>query len=204
LFWRRKKAEPAAGKIPPGQSPIPGILRWGIDHPGITHILPNVPRDSWSLVVDGEVEKPLKFSWAEFLALPQADSVSDFHCVEGWSVLAQRWRGVLFSTIKEQAKPKPSVEYALFECADGYTTSLPIKELKGNDIVLAHSLNGEDLSQPLGGPMRLVVPQKYAYKSPMWVIRIIFATHDTPGFWERGYYSNTADIWKDDRYRPDA
>ncbi len=204
MFWRRKKAEPAAGKMPPGQSPIPGILRWGIDHPGITNILPNVSRDSWSLVVDGEVENPLKFGWAEFLALPQVESVSDFHCVEGWSVLAQRWRGVLFATIQEQAKPKPGVEYALFGCADGYTTSLPLSDLKGGDVVLAHSLNGEDLSQPLGGPVRLVVPQKYAYKSPMWVTRITFAARDTPGFWERGYYSNTADVWKDDRYRADA
>jgi len=190
--------------MPPGQSSIPEILRWGIDHPGITHVIPNVSRDSWSLIVDGEVEKQLKYGWAEFLALPQIESVSDFHCVEGWSVLAQRWRGVLFATIQEQAKPKLGVEYALFGCTDYYTTSLPLSELKGKDIVLAHSLNGEDLSQPLGGPMRLVVPQKFAYKSPMWVTRITFATNDTLGFWERGYYSNTANVWKDDRYRADS
>ena len=56
--------------------------------------------------MDGEVENPLKFGWAEFLALPQVESVSDFHCVEGWSVLAQRWRGVLFATIQERGETK--------------------------------------------------------------------------------------------------
>jgi DMSO/TMAO reductase YedYZ molybdopterin-dependent catalytic subunit len=91
-------------------------------------------------------------------------------------------------------KPRAGVKYALFECADGYTTSLPLSDLQGGDNVLAHRLNGGDLSQPFGGPMRLVVPQKYAYKSPMWLTRITFATRDKPGFWECGYYSNTADV----------
>ncbi len=202
LFWKRKR-EPA-GDIPPDQAPIREILRWGIDHPGISHALPNVKRDSWSLAIDGDVESPQRYSWGEFQALPQVESISDFHCVEGWSVLAQKWRGVRFKTIQEAAKPKEGAKYALFGCADGYTTSLPLSELQGDDIILAHGLNGEDLSQPLGGPMRLVVPQKYAYKSPMWVTRITFSAEDELGFWEKGYYSNSADIWTNDRYRKDA
>ena len=199
MFWRKKKAEPRGG-MPPDQAPIPGILRWGIDHPGITHVLPDIPRDEWGLAVDGEVESPLALRWADFLALPQVESVSDFHCVEGWSVLKQRWGGVLFKTIQDRAQPRKGAEYAWFECADGYTTSLPLVDLQGGDAVLAHRLNGEDLSPPIGGPMRLVVPQKYAYKSPMWLTRITFSTRDKLGFWERGYYSNTADVWKNDRY----
>jgi len=190
--------------MPPDQAPIPEILRWGIDHPGITHVLPVVSKEAWSLTVDGEVESPLFLKWDDFLALPQVESVSDFHCVEGWSVLRQRWSGVLFKTIQERVKPKEEVEFALFECADGYTTSLPIPDLQGKDVLLAHKLNGEHLTQPLGSPMRLIVPQKYAYKSPMWLTKITFSTHERLGFWERGYYSNTADIWNNDRYRPDA
>jgi DMSO/TMAO reductase YedYZ molybdopterin-dependent catalytic subunit len=203
LFWRKKKEEPR-GEMPPDQTPTPGILRWGIDHSGITHVLPVVSKEEWLLTVDGEVDSPLAFKWVDFLALPQVESVSDFHCVEGWSVLKQRWGGVLFKTIQERAQPRKGVEFVWFECADGYTTSLPLSELQGDDAILAHTLNSKDLTQPLGGPMRLVVPQKYAYKSPMWLTKITFATREKLGFWERGYYSNTADIWKNDRYRLDA
>jgi len=202
MFWRRKKE--SRGEMPPDQAPTPKILGWGIDHPGITHILPDIPRDRWSLTVDGEADVPFKLDWGALLALPQVESVGDFHCVEGWSVMAQRWGGILFTTIQEKAQPKKGTEYAWFECADGYTTSLSLADLQGKDVVIAHRLNGEDLSQPLGGPVRLVVPQKYAYKSPMWLKRITFSTRDKLGFWERGYYSNTADVWKNDRYRTDA
>jgi DMSO/TMAO reductase YedYZ molybdopterin-dependent catalytic subunit len=204
LFWRKKKPEVARGELPPDQAPIKEILRWGIDHPGITPILPVIDKKDWILIVNGEVEAPLKLNWDDFMALSQAEVVSNFHCVEGWSVLSQKWSGVLFSTLQERVKPSKGVGFVLFECADGYTTSLPLSDLQGDDIVLAHKLNGKDLSQPLGGPMRLVVPKKYAYKSPMWLTRITFAAQDKPGFWERGYYSNTADIWTNDRYRNDV
>ena len=190
--------------MPPDQAPIPGIMRWGIDHPGITPILPDIDKENWRLTVDGDVENPLTINWVEFLALPQVESISDFHCVEGWSVLKQRWGGVSFTTIQEKVKPKKEALYAWFVCSDGYTTSLPIADLQDRDVLLAHRLNDNDLSQPLGGPMRLIVPQKYAYKSPMWVTKITFDPRDKLGFWERGYYSNTANVWRNDRYRTDV
>ncbi len=204
MFWRKKKPEEPRSDLPPDQAPIKEILRWGIDHHGITPILPVIDKKDWRLVVNGDVEAPLNLSWDDFMALPQVEVVSNFHCVEGWSVLSQKWGGVLFITLQERSKPREGVEFALFTCADGYTTSLPLYDLQGGDIVLAHKLNGNDLSQPLGGPMRLVVPQKYAYKSPMWLTKITFSTRDRLGFWERGYYSNTADVWTNDRYRNDT
>lgn len=200
MFWRKKRAEEPRGELPPGQAPTREILRWGIDHPGITNVLPSIEREKWSLVVDGEVEAPMTLSWVDLLALPQIESMSDFHCVEGWSVLKQRWGGVAFKTLQERVKPRPAATYALLECSDRYTTSLPLTDLQGDDVVIAHRLNGEDLSQPLGGPVRLVAPQKYAYKSAMWLTKITFSSKDRLGFWERGYYSNTADVWRNDRY----
>ena len=201
LFWRKKENKKTDSSMPPNQSPIPEILRWGIDHPGITTSLPHLDKSTWSLEVDGEIDNQLKLSWEEFLSLPQVEHISNFHCVEGWSVLNQRWGGVLFRMIQEKAKARGESKHAHFECADGYTTSLPLAELQGDDILLAHRLNGEELSQPLGGPMRLIVPEKYAYKSAMWLTRITFSTRDKLGFWERGFYSNTADVWKNDRFR---
>ena len=200
MFFRKKREEPGH-HLPLGQRAVPSILRWGIDHPGIVCDLPEIDRAKWRLVVEGEVENPLSLDWGALLSLPQVTSVSDFHCVEGWSVLDQRWEGVRFSVLMAAAKLRPTAKYAWFKCADGYTTSLPLVELKGEDVILAHRLNGEELPQPLGGPLRLMVPQKYAYKSPMWLTGITLTAKDAFGYWERGYYSNTADVWKNDRFR---
>ncbi len=196
VFLFRKKDH----KLPPNQKAIGAIMGWGTQHPGIVKKLPVIDRAEWSLTVDGEVENPLRLDWESFMALPQVESVSDFHCVEGWSVLDQRWEGVLFKTLAEKAGPRPACRYVWLECYDGYTTSLPLEKLMDEDAVIAHRLNGEDLPQPLGGPVRLVVPKLYAYKSPMWLRGITFMEEDRLGYWESGIYSNTADPWKNDRY----
>ena len=200
MFFRRKKEEPK-GRMPPNQRPIKAIMGWGTDHPGIVRDLPFIDKADWNLTVDGEVESPATLGWEEFLDLPQTISVSDFHCVETWSVLDQKWEGVLFRDLAERVKPRPKGRFVWFECYDGYTTSLPLENVMRDDVVLAHRLNGEELSQPLGGPMRLVVPHLYAYKSPMWLRRITFMREKRLGYWESGIYSDTADPWKNDRYR---
>jgi len=187
--------------LPPGQKPIKSILRWGIDHPGITRDIPNIDKSEWRLIVEGEVENPLEISWDEFMRLPQIESISDFHCVEGWTVLECRWEGVPFSALVETVRSKPSGCNVWFEWADRYTTSLPLQDLMGNDVILAHKLNGENISQSLGGPVRLVVPSKYSYKSPMWLTKIVFMKEKKLGYWESGIYSDTSDPWKNDRYR---
>ena len=197
FLFRKKKDD----RLPPGQRAVDSILGWGTEHPGIVKDLPHIDKADWSLTVDGEVENPVTLDWEGFMALPQVDSVSDFHCVEGWSVLDQRWEGVLFKTLAGKVKPKPEGRYVWFECYDGYTTSLPLEKLMDDDVILAHRLNGEDLPQPLGYPVRLVVPGKYAYKSPMWMTRITFMKEKRLGYWESGIYSDTADPWKNDRYR---
>jgi DMSO/TMAO reductase YedYZ molybdopterin-dependent catalytic subunit len=108
---------------------------------------------------------------------------------------------VLFRTIVERVKPKAQAKFVWFECYDGYTTSLPLERLMDDDVIVAHRLNGEDLPQPLGGPVRLIVPKLYAYKSPMWLRRMTFMEEDRLGYWESGYYSNDADVWRESRYR---
>jgi len=192
-------AESSQRKMPPGQSPIGSILRWGIDHPGIVRENPVIRPEDWVLTVDGEVETALKLSWGEFLQLPMVEVVSDFHCVEGWSVLDCRWMGVPFKALVERVKPKEEAKYVWFDCADGYTTSLELRNLLDDDVLLVHRLNGEPLPPELGGPVRLVVPKKYAYKSPMWVTRIRFMKTKELGYWEKRGYSDTADVWKNDR-----
>lgn len=190
-----------ASKLPPNQRSIKSILRWGIDHTGIITNLPNINKNSWKLEVIGEVENPVIFEWYSFLKLPQTVSVSDFHCVETWSVLDQKWEGVLFKDLVEYVKPTSKASFVWFESYDTYTTSLSLETLMDDDVILAHKLNDEELPTTLGGPMRLIVPKLYAYKSAMWVRKIEFLIEDRLGYWESGFYSNTADVWKDDRYK---
>jgi DMSO/TMAO reductase YedYZ molybdopterin-dependent catalytic subunit len=188
-------------KLPPDQNAIEKILRWGIDHPGITSANPEIKLDTYTLTIDGEVEKPVVLSWKDFLGLPQTVSVSDFHCVEGWSVVDCRWGGVRISDIERLVKPRDVAKAVTFECADNYTTSLFREELGGDDVLLAHKLNGEPLEVGYGFPVRLVVPSKYAYKSALWVVHLRFTRNKELGFWERRGYSDSADVWKNDRFR---
>lgn len=190
-----------ARTLPPGQKAIGSLLRWGIDHPAIVKTIPHLDVKTWRLRIDGEVEKPLRLDWQALLELPKVESVSDFHCVEGWSVLDCRWEGVRFQTLAQRVQPREGAAYVFFECADGYTTSLALPDLLDEDVVLAYRLNGQALEASLGGPLRLVAPKKYAYKSAMWITRIRFMTTKNRGFWEKRGYSDTADVWKNDRFR---
>jgi DMSO/TMAO reductase YedYZ molybdopterin-dependent catalytic subunit len=159
-----------------------------------------MPLETYTLTVEGEVENPTKLSWADFLKLPQTVSISDFHCVEGWSVLDCKWEGVRIKEIENLVKPKDVARAVSFESADNYLTSLFREEVSGDDVILAYKLNGESLEEGLGAPVRLVVPNKYAYKSALWVVKLRFTRNKELGFWERRGYSDSADVWCNDRY----
>ncbi len=187
-------------KLPPGQRSIEGIPLWGRDHPGITATIPYVDRDKWTLRVEGEVKKPIVFDWTGFISLGVEKTTADFHCVEGWSVPGCRWEGVPFRRLSANVKPGKEARFVEFGCYGGYTTSLPLKVVLGKDVLLACKLNGKWLEPGLGGPVRLVAPNKYAYKSAMWVKVVEFMRADRLGYWESRGYSNTADPWKNDRW----
>jgi DMSO/TMAO reductase YedYZ molybdopterin-dependent catalytic subunit len=189
-----------SNELPLGQHEIDHILKWNREHPGIIPRNPKADLDTWTLTLRGEVRTPMSLKWQDILALPTAQSTGDFHCVEGWSVRNCRWHGVKLDTIFGLVKPSETARYVLFKCSDGYTTSFPIQELLGDDVLLAYKLNGEPLEEPLGGPLRLVFPKKYAYKSAMWIEQIVFSRTEELGFWERRGYSNTADVGKNDRF----
>lgn len=187
-------------RLPPDQTATDQILRWGIDHPGITSTNPQLPLETYTLTIDGEVDNPVKLSWNDFMKLPKTVSVSDFHCVEGWSVLDCKWEGVCIKDIEKLVKPRDVTRAVTFECADNYTTSLFREELAGDDVLLAYKLNDALLEEGLGAPVRLVVPSKYAYKSALWVVGLRFTRGKELGFWERRGYSDSADVWRNDRF----
>jgi DMSO/TMAO reductase YedYZ molybdopterin-dependent catalytic subunit len=169
--------------------------------------VPEVPLEEWRLEVAGLVSNPLTLSWSDFLALPQVDDVSDFHCVTTWSRFDNRWRGVRVSTLAELAVPDDSVTHVLCTGYDHmpgtqipYTTNLPLARAVEDDVLLVHTWQGEPLPREHGGPVRMITPKLYAWKGTKWIRRIEFLDRDRKGFWEVRGYSNTAEPWFNDRY----
>jgi len=162
--------------------------------------VPKFDPKTWDFVVEGLVENPLRLTYEEFLNLPQIVSVSDFHCVTGWSRLGNRWEGVAFKTVSELVRPLKNARYVTIVAEGEYATSLPLEDLLDNDVLLAYRLDGESLTPEHGGPLRLVVPKRYAYKSAKWVRKLRFTEEQELGYWEKRGNSNTADPWKEERY----
>jgi DMSO/TMAO reductase YedYZ molybdopterin-dependent catalytic subunit len=127
----------------------------------------------------------------------------DIHCVTSWTKLGTRWQGVPFRTISELAKPKEGAGFVVMECEQGFTSSLPLAVLLEEDVLLAHSYEGAPLPAEHGGPVRMLVPRRYFYKSAKWLRGLKFVRDDEPGFWETRGYSNLADPWRETRYDVD-
>ena len=160
---------------------------------------PEVAPESWKLVVDGAVETPLSLSFADLVALPQVTEEADFHCVTGWSVLDVAFGGVRLETVLALARPRPDATHVMTHAPDGYSTNLPLEEALKPDVLLVHAVAGKPLPAAHGGPVRVVVPQLWAWKGAKWVNRLELLTHDRRGYWEIRGYSNTAYPWRDDR-----
>jgi DMSO/TMAO reductase YedYZ molybdopterin-dependent catalytic subunit len=168
---------------------------------------PEVSLDQWKLEVTGLVENPITLDWNQFLALPQVDDVSDFHCVTTWSRYDNHWRGVRFSTIAELAVPREKAQHVLctgYDFMPGsyipYTTNLPLARAVDADVLLVHTWEGRPLPREHGGPVRMITPKLYAWKGTKWIRKIEFLSEDKKGFWEVRGYSNSAEPWFNDRY----
>ena len=181
-------------RLPPNQ-------RLKTDFP-ILHFgkMPEFDKKTWDFRVEGLIENPVKLTYDEFLALERTAQASDFHCVLGWSKIDLKWEGVRFSDVARLVKPKSNARFATIEADGGYTTSLPLSDLMEPDVLFAYNFDDKPLESAHGGPLRLVVPRKYAYKSAKWVRRVLFTEEQQPGFWEERGYSNSADPWKEERY----
>jgi DMSO/TMAO reductase YedYZ molybdopterin-dependent catalytic subunit len=168
---------------------------------------PAVPHDSWKLEVAGLVDHPFTLTWPQFLALPQAEDVSDFHCVTTWSRYDNRWGGVRFRTIAELAVPQDEAKFVLctgYDVMPGtsipYTVNVPLARAVEQDVLLVHTWEGQPLPREHGGPCRMITPKLYAWKGAKWIRRIEFLAEDRKGFWEVRGYSNSAEPWFNDRY----
>lgn len=188
------KSESTPPRVPPGQRVAKEFPV--LHYAGTEHFDPK----TWDFRAEGLVQNPVRLSFEEFSRLPKTISVSDFHCVTGWSRLDNEWEGVLFNGICDLVRPLKEANYVTVACQDQYTTSLPLQELLNPDVLLAYKFENSPLPIEHGGPLRLIVPKKYAYKSAKWVRKLRFTKDQELGYWETRGYSNSADPWKEERY----
>jgi len=181
-------------RLPPGQH---RVETWPVLDLGFK---PDIPLSDWTLTIGGCVTHPVTWTWEQFCSQPQCLDVSDFHCVTSWSRFDNEWKGVHFKDVIAAVRPLSSAKFVLFTSYDDYTTNLPLEACDDDDVLLAHTWNGHVLSKEHGGPVRMIVPKRYAWKGAKWVKEITFSDNDVKGFWEVRGYSNTALPWENDRH----
>jgi DMSO/TMAO reductase YedYZ molybdopterin-dependent catalytic subunit len=196
-FLTGKMSRPEAERLPPGQH----LTRdWPTLDLGMT---PNVSRERWRLDVHGAVENPLFWTFADLMTQQQSHFVSDIHCVTTWSRYDNAWDGLATRDLLEACRPHEEARFVVLYSYDGYTTNLPLEDFAAEDALLAHSWSGAPLTAEHGGPVRLVVPHLYFWKSAKWLKAIEFLDEDAPGYWEVRGYHNRGDPWAEQRYSDD-
>lgn len=191
-------ADPAM-RLPPGQHEV---RNWPVLDLGVR---PDLSRDKWHLRIDGLVTNKLVWRYPDLLAQPQTALVADIHCVTSWSRFDMPFEGVSARHLLALVAPRPEARHLMVYGFDGYTTNIPLVLFAEPDVLIAHSTDGRPLTREHGGPVRLVVPRLYFWKSAKWISRIEFIGKKRPGFWEERGYHMTGDPWKEERYgSPDS
>jgi DMSO/TMAO reductase YedYZ molybdopterin-dependent catalytic subunit len=181
-------------RVPPGQRLTTG---WPVLHHGPVQ---QVDVRQWTLTIKGLVDKPRTLSFDEFTALPQVQVFSDIHCVTTWSRLDNLWEGIPTSALKGLVTIRPEAKFVVVHAAGNFTTNLPLDDFFQDDVLFALKHDNQLISREHGGPVRLVVPRLYFWKSAKWANGVEFVAKDQPGFWESVGYHNHGDPWTEERY----
>ena len=177
-------------RIPPGQT---RTRKWPVLD---AHGAPQIDLATWKFEVDGLVERPMRWSLDEFMQLPAVKVYADFHCVTRWSRLDNVWGGVSTREVARLVGLKPEAKFVVASAYDyGWTTNLPIQYFLAEDALFALTHDGQPIPLEHGGPMRLIVPQLYAWKSAKWIKGVTFLAEDQAGFWEEGGYHMRGNPW---------
>jgi DMSO/TMAO reductase YedYZ molybdopterin-dependent catalytic subunit len=161
---------------------------------------PPLKREDFTLSITGEVENPVTLNWKQLTDLPSEETALDFHCVTRWSQYDITWKGVLFTTICDLVKPTPSAKFVLQYGRDGYSTNVPMEDMRMPGVMIAYELEGGEVPLEHGGPARVIVPHLYAWKGSKFLNGIVFSPVDRPGFWEVRGYHNHGDPWTEERF----
>jgi DMSO/TMAO reductase YedYZ molybdopterin-dependent catalytic subunit len=125
--------------------------------------------------------------------LPQADQISTFHCVTGWTVRDVHWGGIRFGHLLNLCDPLPAAHAVRFiSLEEPYDDSLTLAQMKLPEVMLALDLGGAPLSRPHGSPARVVIPEMYGYKGVKWLTRMELVAKQPLGFWQHHGYDQDA------------
>jgi len=185
--WLERVVGPLIAKDGTGLASLLPIGRFRIYT--VTGSLPSKPPREWHLRVDGLVDAPFTVGYQELLAMPATHLTRDFQCVTGWRVNEVDWVGVKLSDLLDRAGVQTGAKALRFHSFDGeYTESLTLSQARRPDVLAAYRLDGGDISDAHGGPVRLYVAPMYGYKSLKWLDRIEVTDSVHPGYWEKlGY-----------------
>jgi DMSO/TMAO reductase YedYZ molybdopterin-dependent catalytic subunit len=194
-----------ANRLPPGQALT---LKFPVLHYGP---VPPFSPATWDFRVWGEVEQEMRWSWAEFNQLPRSKVTMDIHCVTRWSKADTVWEGVSVRMLVEQGltKLKPAARFVMQHAEYGFTVNIPLEVALQENFLLASHFNGEPITPDHGYPLRGVVgaipgrndlKSPYLWKGAKWLRGLEFMARDRLGFWEQAGYSNSADVWKEERF----
>ena len=180
--------------LPPGQTVTRRFPLFTVD--------PTEPLapERFALRVGGVVERRIELNWEALQSLGEEPLEHDFHCVTGWTRTRTRWQGVPAARVLELAQPKPKAVWALAWARGGYSASLPLEDLTAPGVLLAWSLDGAPIPHEHGGPVRLVVPHLYGWKSVKWLAKIQLFEREVEGYWEMRGYHRRGDPWREERY----
>ena len=181
-------------RIPPGQYTT---SKWPVLTYGET---PRIEPESWSIHLFGLVAEETTLTWQQFQALPRVRITADFHCVTRFSTVDNPWEGVSTRELLRQVRIDPEASHVMVHCYGGYTTNLPLEDFLSERSLLADRHDGRPLPRDHGGPVRLVVPHLYAWKSAKWVNGLELLDGDKRGFWERNGYHTYGDPWLEERF----
>ena len=191
-FFEKPGAD-VADRVPPGQHLAKGfpVLTYGET--------PMVSKDEWQFQVTG-LATAQTFTWDDFMAMPQSDFTIDFHCVTTWSKLDVKWTGIKVTDFLNAIEVDPRAAHVMEHCYGGYTTNISMADFARPENFFAHTLYGAPLPAEHGGPMRLVVPHLYAWKSAKWINGLEFTEEMELGFWERNGYHHRGEPFAEERY----
>ena len=195
----RKRSRDHDARLPPGQYDV------GNGWPVLTaEATPHMRPEEWSLTVDGLVDRPATWTWEEIKQLPSSTYTGDIHCVTTWSKFDVTFRGVSVDDLLAAAGPQPEAHFLMAHSSTGYTTNLPLSDVTDGKAWVVWEYGGKPLPREHGGPVRLLVPHLYFWKSAKWITRLELLAEDQPGFWERNGYHDRGDPWREQRYQGDA
>ncbi|MEO7371177.1 MAG: sulfite oxidase-like oxidoreductase [Ilumatobacteraceae bacterium] len=198
FFDRNRKALLERGynpdRLPPGQ--------YLTDRFPVLHVgdVPKYAPGEWNMAISGMVDSPFSIGLDELRTMPSATLTFDIHCVTKWSKFDTTWTGVRVRDLFARAAVQPGATHVLEHAEYGYTTNVPLADVTTDEAIVAFAYEGQDIPPEHGGPVRIVVPHLYFWKSAKWVRALELRDNDEPGFWERNGYHNYGDPFLEQRH----